>query len=165
MCTVDQRTCTPTSKRLTTFGSSGSRQQCPETTARANNTAARVQHCIQQGKLLWIFHGSGALPNQGHLQATAVNNRQRTWSQNTGGFSTTLSTTHKPQWQRQQTTKQQPWQQHTSSNWNLQHMMATMPHMKNGNTSSQHTWAYMTHSIQGCSDWPKQQHNKWLRHT
>ena len=25
-----------------------------------------------------------------------------------------------------------------------------MPHMKTGNTSSQHTWVYKTHSTQGC---------------
>ena len=28
--------------------------------------------------------------------------------------------------------------------------MAPMPHMKTGNTSSQHTWVYKTHSTQGC---------------
>ena len=79
------------SRRSTTFGSSGSRRQaqCP---TEGKHTAARVQDCNSGDRhsqqLLWILHGSGALPNQGHPQATAVNNRQRTWSQSTGGFST-----------------------------------------------------------------------------
>ena len=91
MCTVDQHTCTP---RIQTFNNVWLKTTVPSLNRVRNNTAARVQHCNSRyniWQLLWIFHGSGALPNQGHLQATAVNNRQRTWSQSTGGFSTTLS--------------------------------------------------------------------------
>ena len=146
-------------------------QQCGRTTTQRVqqkehfNSAQRQRYNRLHQQLPWIFNGSGALPNQGHLQATAVNNRQRTWSQNTGGSSTrhnkhlhttmaasaddevtALAATHK--------LKLKP-----------QHMMATMPHMKNGKTSSQHTWAYRTHSSQGCLGWQKQQHNKWQRHS
>ena len=55
MCTVDQHTCTPTSKRLTTFGSSGSRQQFPETTARETTQLRVFNTAFNRGKLLWIF--------------------------------------------------------------------------------------------------------------
>ena len=78
------------------------------------------QHC-NTWQLLWIFHGSGALPYQGHLRTTTVNNRQRTWSQNNWGILNKQQWTtgrgldpralgdsqqhsaniHKPQWQRQ----------------------------------------------------------------
>ena len=88
LCTVDQ---TFNNVWLKWFKTTA---QCPK---ERKHTAARVQHCNSRDwhsqQLLWIFHGSGALPNQGHLQATPVNNRQRTWSQNTGGFST-KHTTH-----------------------------------------------------------------------
>ena len=79
------------------------------------------QHC-NTWQLLWIFHGSGTLPDQGHLHTTAVNNRQRTWSQNNRGILNKQQWTtgrgldpralgdsqqhsakvHKPQWRRQQ---------------------------------------------------------------
>ena len=69
-------------------------QQCGKTTiqrveekAHFNSAQHQLYNRLHQ-QLPWIFHGSGALPNQGHLQATAVNNRQRTRSQNTGGSST-----------------------------------------------------------------------------
>ena len=49
---------------------------CATNGLRQQRAASAVQHNVQQ--LPETFHGSGALPNQGHLQATAVNNRQRT---------------------------------------------------------------------------------------
>ena len=189
-------------------------------------TSTLLQQHWNTWQLLWIFHGSGALPNQGHLQATAVrkqpesldpstlgnfqqnkavaqqrrgldprklgdsqqnklpnnkredlipeqlgdpqqtavSNRQRTWSQSTGGFSATFS-------KHTQTTMAAPADDVVTAlaathklKLKPQHMMVTMPHMENGSTSSQHTWAHRTHSTQGCSGWPKQQHNKWQRH-
>ena len=155
---------------------------------------------------LVILHGSGALPYQGHLQATAVNNRQRAWSQNTGGLSTILHTTHKEQHDKQQrkqqlnnntlTTgrssdsktleelqqnsakqqwrhhqqhhqmiRQKRWQQHTGSNSGPQHTMATIPHLKSGNTNSQPTWVSWTHSTPTCCDVQQQLHNDSQKQT
>ena len=74
-------------------------------------TAAAWQQCL---KHLALLHASGALPCQGHLQATAVNNRQRAWSQNTGGLSTVLRTTsHNTQGTTLQTTEKAAAKQHS----------------------------------------------------
>ena len=77
MCTVNQHTCAQLSKRSTTFVSR-TRAQCP---TERKHTATRVQHCNSRDRhcqqLLWILHGSGALPNQGHLQATAISKQRR----------------------------------------------------------------------------------------
>ena len=143
MCTVDQHTCTPTSKRLTTFGSSGSRQQCPETTARETTQLRVFNTAFNRGKLLWIFHGSGALPNQGHLQATAVNNRQRTWSQNTGGFSTTLSTT--------QTTMAAPADDEATA-LAATHKLKLKPPTYDGNYATYEEWKYKFTAYMGLHD-------------
>ena len=51
------------------------------------------------------------------------------------------------------------WHQHTDSNSSPQHTMATIPHLKGGNTNSQPTWAYKTHSTLTCFDVHHQQHN------
>ena len=208
MCTVDQHTCAQLSKCSTTFGSR-TRAQCP---TERKHTAARVQHCNSRDRhcqqLLWILHGSGALPGAspsnsnkplywGILNHTKLPNnkgedmipahwgtlnktkqrhnngeglipehwgilRKTKLSKNkgedlipgTGGFSKQATMA------AQEMRKQQPWQQHTGLNLSLQHMMATMPHFKSGNTSSQRTWVYKTPFTQRCLGWQNKQCNK-----
>ena len=127
----------------------------------------QVQHTksarLQQAA---TFHGSGAqqqlawkhsgiaqqqtelLGNSPKQQRDAQQER-RAWSQlrQCGGLSTQWQNNMQQPHQQIQM-EQMHFQQYTSWSWDHQHTMATMQHSMNGNTSSQHTWAYKILSTQ-----------------
>ena len=119
--------------------------------------------CTQQ---VVTFHGSGAqqqltwkhsgiaqqqtelLGNSPKQQRDAQQER-RAWSQlrQCGGLSTQWKNNMQQPHQQIQM-EQMHSQQYTSWSWNHQDTTATTQHSMNGNTSSQHTWAYKTLSTQ-----------------
>ena len=193
LCTVDQ-----------TFNNVWLKTRAQYPTER-KHTAARVQHCNNRDR-----HGSGALPDQGHLQATAISKQRRgldpiilgdpqqhiaAAQQRKGLDPRTLGYSQQNKTAKQQrgrldprtlgdsqTTKERTSSQEiegfskqttmaapadeeatalaATQRFKPQHLMATMPHMKSGNTSSQHTWVYKTPFTQGCLGWKNKQRNK-----